>query len=137
MASRLNPYLNFNGSARQALEFYAEVFGGDLVLNTFAQFGGSDSPDADRIMHGMLETPAGYSIMAADVTSDMEYHPPAGFSVSISGDDAELLRGYFDKLATGGTTIMPLQKQVWGDEFGMCADQFGVSWLVNISEPPA
>jgi PhnB protein len=136
MASRLNPYLNFNGNARQALEFYAAVFGGELALNTFAQYG-TEGPDADRIMHGQLETPAGYTIMAADVTSDMQYSAPAGFSVSLSGDDGDALRGYYEQLAAGGTEIMPLQKQVWGDEFGMCTDQFGVNWLVNISQPQA
>ena len=134
MASRLNPYLNFNGNARQAMEFYAAVFGGELALNTFAQYG-TEGPDADRIMHGQLETPAGYTIMAADVTSDMQYSAPAGFSVSLSGDDGDALRGYYEQLAAGGTEIMPLQKQVWGDEFGMCTDQFGVNWLVNISQP--
>jgi PhnB protein len=137
MASRLNPYLNFNGNARQALEFYATVFGGTLTLSTFAEFGAADSPDADRIMHGALETEAGYTIMGADVTSDMEYHPIAGFSVSLSGDDTDALRGYWEKLSASGTATMPLQKQVWGDEFGMCVDGFGVPWLVNISQPQA
>jgi PhnB protein len=137
MASRLNPYLNFNGNARQAMEFYASVFGGELNINTFADFGNADSPDADRIMHAQLETDAGYTLMGADVTSDMEYHPMAGFSVSLSGDDGEALRGYFDKLAGSGTTTMPMEKQVWGDEFGMCVDGFGVSWLVNIGQPQA
>jgi PhnB protein len=61
----------------------------------------------------------------------------AGFSVSLSGDDADALRGYFAKLADGGTVTMPLDKQVWGDEFGMCVDQFGIDWLVNISQPQA
>jgi PhnB protein len=135
MASRLNPYLNFNGNARQALEFYTGVFGGNLTLTTFADFGAAGSSDADRIMHGQLETEAGYTIMAADITSDMEYHSPAGFSVSLSGDDADALHGYWVKLSAGGTTTMPLQKQAWGDEFGMCVDQYGVSWLVNISHP--
>ena len=135
MASQLNPYLNFNGTARQALEFYASVFGGDLTLNTFADFGAAGSPDADRIMHGMLETPAGYTIMAADTTSDMDPRPISGFSVSLSGDDADALRGYWEQLSASGTTTMPMQKQVWGDEFGMAVDQFGVSWLVNISAP--
>ena len=87
-------------------------------------------------MHGQLETDAGYTIMAADVTSEMEYHAPAGFSVSLSGDD-DALHGYWEKLSAGGTTTMPLQKQAWGDEFGMCVDRFGVSWLVNISQPQA
>jgi PhnB protein len=137
MTSRLNPYLNFNGNARQALQFYQSAFGGELNLNTFADFGAKDSPDADRIMHGQLETDAGYTIMAADVTSDMEYHPMAGCSVSLSGDDGDVLRGYWEKLSTSGTITMPMQKQSWGDEFGMCVDGFGVPWLVNISQPQA
>jgi PhnB protein len=136
MTSRLNPYLNFNGNARQALEFYHSVFGGNLTLSTFAELGAPNSPDADRIMHGQLETDAGYTIMAADVTSEMEYQPPAGCSISLSGDD-DTLHDYWDKLSAGGTTTMPLQKQVWGDEFGMCVDKFGVPWLVNISQPQA
>ena len=134
MASRLNPYLNFNGNARQALEFYQSVFGGDLNLNTFADFGAPGTPDADRIMHGQLETDAGYTIMAADITSDMEYQPVSGASVSLSGEgpDADALRGYWEKLSAGGTTTMPMEKQAWGDEFGMCVDKFGVPWLINV-----
>ena len=135
MASRLNPYLNFNGNTRQALDFYHEVFGGELTLNTFGDMGAADAPDAAKIMHGQLETEAGYTIMAADVPSHMQYQAAAGFSVSLSGDDGDALRGYFEKLAEGGTTAMPLEKQVWGDEFGMCVDKFGISWLVNISAP--
>ena len=137
MASRLNPFLSFNGNARQAMEFYASVFGGNLSFNTFAELGGEDSPDADRISFGLLETGAGYTIMAGDVPGDMEYRPMAGFSVSLSGDDAGLLCGYWDKLSADGTITMPLQKQVWGDEFGMCADKFGLAWMVNISQPQA
>jgi PhnB protein len=135
MASRLNPYLNFNGNARQAMEFYQGVFGGNLDLTTFADLGRQDSPDAHKIMHSMLETDAGYTIMAADTPSEMEYHPMAGFSVSLSGDDPDRLHGYWEKLSDGGTVTMPMEKQVWGDEFGMCMDKFGVSWLVNISQP--
>jgi PhnB protein len=109
----LAPYLNFNGNARQALEFYNSVFGGTLTLTTFADFGAAGSPDADRIMHGQLETAAGYTIMAADVTSEMPYQ----------------------QLSASGAVTMPMQKQAWGDEFGMCVDQFGVPWLVNIGQP--
>jgi predicted 3-demethylubiquinone-9 3-methyltransferase (glyoxalase superfamily) len=88
-------------------------------------------------MHGMLETDAGYTIMAADITRAMKHHPMAGFSVSLSGDGAGALRGYWEKLSTGGTTTMPMQKQIRGDEFGMCVDKFGVSWLADISQPRA
>jgi PhnB protein len=135
MVSRLNPYLNFNGNARQALEFYQSVFGGTLNVSTFADFGAADAADADKIMHGQLETGAGYTIMAADVPGHMEYHPIEGCSVSLSGDDADLLHGYWEKLSASGSTMMPLQKQVWGDEFGMCTDGFGIPWLVNIGQP--
>jgi PhnB protein len=137
MASQLNPYLNFDGNARQAMEFYRGVFGGELSLMTFAQLGGEGSPDADRVMHSYLETPAGYAIMGADVPSSMQYQPMSGASVSLSGDDAGALRGYWDKLSASGTVTMPMQKQAWGDEFGMCTDQFGVPWMVNIAGSPA
>ena len=134
MTSLLNPYLNFNGNARQALDFYESVFGGTLTVSTFAELGMSEPAiDADKIMHGQLKTDAGYTIMAADIPSTIETPPMAGVSISLSGDDGDLLRGYFEKLAAAGTITMPLQKQVWGDEFGMCSDQFGVSWLVNIA----
>jgi PhnB protein len=135
MTSRLNPYLNFNGNAREAMQFYASVFGGKLNLTTFAELG-TEGPDADRVMHAMLQTDAGYTIMGADVTSTMPFQPMAGSSVSISGDtaDSAALHGYWEKLSANGTTTMPLEKQAWGDEFGMCIDQFGVPWMIDIGE---
>jgi len=133
MASQLNPYLNFNGNARQAMEFYRDVFGGELAITTFADLG-TGGVDADRVMHSMLETDAGYSLMAADVPSAMEYQPIAGASVSLSGDDADALRSYWERLSASGSVTMPMQKQAWGDEFGMCVDGFGVPWLINISQ---
>jgi PhnB protein len=76
--------------------------------------------------------------MAADHASNMgDYHPPSGFGISLSGDDEVALRGYWDKLSTGGNTTMPMQKQPWGDEFGIVVDEFGITWLVNISQPQA
>ncbi|MDW8810738.1 VOC family protein [Streptomyces scabiei] len=135
MVSRLNPYLSFDGDARQALEFYREVFGGELALNTFGEFGSPDAPGADKIMHGMLETPSGFTLMGADTPPGMEYAPGSSFSVSLSGDDEAELRGYWEKLSAGATVSVPLDKQMWGDVFGMCTDRFGVSWMVNIGEP--
>lgn len=133
MASRLNPYINFAGNTREALEFYEQVFGGTLTVATFADYGAGDADHADKIMHGMLETERGFTIMAADVPPGMEHQPGNNFSVSLSGDDAAELRGYWEKLTDGGTITMPLAKQVWGDEFGMCVDRFGITWLVNIA----
>jgi PhnB protein len=134
MASSLNPYLNFDGNARQAMVFYASVFGGELALTTFAELG-AEGPDADRVMHAALKTDAGYVIMGADVPTGMEYQPITGASVSLMGDDAAALRRYWEQLSASGTVTMPLEKQAWGDDFGMCSDQFGVPWMVNISQP--
>jgi PhnB protein len=137
MASRLNPYISFNGNARQALEFYKGVFGGTLILSTFGEYGAPDAPNADKIMHGMLETDTGLTLMGADTPPGMEYNPGDNISVSLSGDDADNLRGYWDKLSQSGTVSVVLAKQMWGDEFGACVDQFGIPWLVNIGEPQA
>lgn len=137
MSSRLNPYISFDGTARSAMEFYESVFGGTLVLNTFGELGGDAGPAADKIMHGMLETAGGFTLMGADTPPGMELAPGNNMAVSLSGDDAAELQGYWDALSAGGTVVMPLEKQMWGDEFGMCADQFGVTWMVNITQSPA
>jgi PhnB protein len=133
MASRLNPYVHFRGNAREALEFYRSVLGGELQLMTFAQVGSDDPELAEQIMHGQLETPGGYTLMGSDTPADMAHNPGDNFTISLSGDDAEELRGYFEKLSAGGSVHTPLQKQMWGDEFGAFNDKFGIPWLVNIS----
>jgi PhnB protein len=135
VTSRLNPYISFSDTARQALEFYRGVFGGDLTLSTFGEAGAADGLDANKIMHGQLETPAGYTLMASDTPAGMDRTVGTNMSISLSGDDADELRGYFSKLSDGGAVTMPLEKQMWGDEFGMCVDPFGIAWMVNISQP--
>jgi PhnB protein len=135
VASRLNPYISFSDNARQAMEFYKEVFGGKLTLSTFGEFGSSDTPDADKIMHGMLESDNGFTLMGADTPTGMEYTPGNNIAVSLSGDDGSELRGYWEKLSDGGMVSVPLEKQMWGDEFGMCVDRFGTAWMVNIGQP--
>lgn len=134
MATRLNPYLTFRDTARQAMEFYQAALGGELTMSTFGEFQASEDPtEQDKIMHAQLETPAGMVLMAADTPSSMEYTPGNNLAVSLSGDDEAELRGYWDKLSDGSTTVMPLEKAPWGDTFGMCVDRFGTSWMVNIT----
>jgi PhnB protein len=135
VTSRLNPYISYSGNARQAMEFYRGVFGGELAVNTYGESGAAEGPGADKIMHAQLETPAGYTLMASDTPPGMETTVGTNISVSLSGDDADDLRDYFAKLSDGGQVTMPLEKQMWGDEFGMCVDPFGVTWMVNISTP--
>lgn len=140
MATHLNPYLSFRDTARQAMEFYTSVFGGELTVSTFADFDASEDPaEQDKVMHSMLTTGTGQMLMAADTPNRMAYTAGTNFSVSLSGgpeDDAEL-RGYWDKLSAGATITAPLTTASWGDAFGMCTDKFGVTWLVNIAAEPA
>jgi PhnB protein len=133
MPSRLNPYLNFAGDARAAMEFYAEVFGGDLHLSTFAEAGATDVPNPDQVMHAMLETRSGFTLMASDAPPGTAVQPGDNISISLSGDDGDELRGYWEQLSGTGTVSVPLEKQMWGDEFGLCVDRFGVHWMVNIA----
>ena len=100
----------------------------------FADFRASADPsEQHKIMHSQLETPDRLVLMGADTPEGMEYRPQAGVSVSLSGDDESILRGYWEHLSEGGTVTMPLEKAPWGDTFGMCVDRFGTSWMVNVA----
>jgi PhnB protein len=133
MATKLNPYLNFRGTAREAMEFYASVFGGELTLNTFGDIGGMGLDESERqnIMHSQLDAGPDLTLMGADVPGSMEIAPNG--SISLSGDDEAQLRSWWEGLAAGGSITVPLEKAPWGDTFGMLVDRFGVSWLVNVS----
>lgn len=134
MQSRLNPYISFKDNAREAMEFYKSAFGGKLTLSTFKEGGmPSDPAYDDKIMHAMLEADNGIVFMAADTPPSMQHTPGANISISLSGDNAEELKGYWQKLSAGGTVNQPLVKAPWGDEFGMFTDKFGINWMVNIT----
>ena len=135
MSARLTPYLGFAGEARQAMEFYRDVFGGTLTLKTYGDFGHPDASLADRIMHSMLETPSGFTLMAADNPPEMPTASGSNISISLSGDDESELRGYWEKLSADGEVSVPFEKQMWGDIFGMCTDRFGTAWMVDITQP--
>jgi len=141
MTALLNPYLTFPGTAREAMTFYQEVFGGELTLNTFGEFG-MEGEGSEGIMHAQLETPDGMVLMASDTAPGQGEGFRAGdhMSVSLSGDD-ESLRSRWEGLSRGATITMPLEKQMWGDEFGMLTDRFGIPWMVNVgstsAQPPS
>jgi PhnB protein len=133
MASKLNPYLNFDGKAREAIEFYHGIFGGELRISTYGENGLSQGPDdADRVMHAQIDAPNGMTLMASDVPPGMEPGKPDGFRISLSGRDDTELSGYWAKLAEGGTVTLPFEVAPWGDRFGMLTDRFGVPWMVDV-----
>ena len=132
MSTALTPYLHFRGRAREAMTFYQSVLGGDLQVLTFAGMGGMGVGDdeADLVMHSALTVSESVCLMGADVPRHIEGEIANGH-VSLSGDDVDTLRGWYDGLAAGGTVEMPMEKAPWGDWFGSVVDRYGVSWMVN------
>lgn len=143
MAIGLNPYLQFDGNAREAVEFYHSVLGGELTISTFGEgmpTGSIDESSADRIMHASLYVDRGLHIMASDTVPGMGSGGNGTVSLSSDGTqpaDDEYLRGVWDALAANGTITMPLEVAPWGDAFGQLDDKFGVSWMVNITASSA
>lgn len=139
MASRLNPYVNVpDGQAREAVEFYRSVLGGEASVMTFGDMGAQDET-ASQVMHAQLETPAGFTLMLADAPPQMvqvTYGDNVSISLSGGQEDADDLRRWFTGLAEGGEVREPLAVAPWGDEFGMLTDRFGIGWMVNIAGTP-
>lgn len=134
MNSKLNPYINFNGNAKEAMEFYNNAFGGKLTMNTYKDGGmPQDSDTDDKIMHAMLESDNGITLMASDSPKGWVYNVGNNVSISLSGDNEAELKSYWDKLSDGGKIDEPLVEAPWGDKFGMFTDKFGIRWMVNIA----
>lgn len=131
--ANLNPYLSFRDDARQALEFYQGVLGGELEITEFGAFPDmvQDASQHDLVMHGQLTTPDGLVLMASDTPNGMPYQAPQGFSVSLSGNTQARTREIWDLLADGGTVTMPLEVPPWGGTFGMLVDRFGIAWMLH------
>jgi PhnB protein len=132
MTMKLNPYITFRGNAEEAIRAYGDVFGGDVSVSHFREFG----MDADGVMHASLTTPEGFTLFVSDhVDGTFSLVDGNNIQVSLSGDDETALRRYWDGLADGGQVVVPLEAQMWGDVYGMVADRFGVLWHVNIVGP--
>jgi PhnB protein len=135
----LNPYLFFGGNCREAMEFYKEIFGGELQMTTFGEgpAGAHADPKANseemksKIMHARLV--GDITILASDNPHNTETTDTGQFSLSLEGSDENLLKSYFDKLSEEGKVTTPLVKQFWGAVFGMVKDKFGINWMVNIT----
>ncbi len=132
MTIRLTPYLSFTDNAREAMEFYASVFGGELSVMTFADMGGMGMPE-DRhhlVMHSQLAIDDAVTLMG----SDMGEHAHPNGSISLSGDTGDAaLPTWFTGLSDGGEVKNPLEAAPWGDTFGQVTDKFGVAWMFNIT----
>ena len=136
MTTKLNSYLHFNGNAKEAMDFYQSVFGGEVHADTFGKFASDAMPvaeeDKDKIMHAYLKGDNGIELMGSDTPSHMEFQDGARLSLTLNGDDEGLLRSYWDKLSEGGKVTVPLDKSPWGDTFGMLTDKYGIDWMIDI-----
>lgn len=137
MTVNFTSYLHFAGNAREALEFYKSVFGGELYLSTFEKYESAQMPvapeDREKIMHGYFKGDNGMQLMASDTPSSMPSPAMGGqISLALSGDDEVALRAYWEKLCDGATVTLPLETSPWGDTFGMLTDKYGVEWMVDI-----
>lgn len=133
--TRIVAYLNFDGNCSEAMKFYQSVLGGTLDIQTFGDaFGDAPEETKDRVIHARLQHGL-IELMASDTNPN--FGPPFvkgnNVHLSIQGSDEATLKDYFDKLAEGGNVSMPLQKQFWGDTFGMLTDRYGIQWMVNVS----
>ncbi|MGH2907448.1 MAG: VOC family protein [Solirubrobacterales bacterium] len=130
--STLNPYLSFQGNTREAMEFYHSIFGGDLNVQTVGESPMESPPEAaDSVMHAQLSAGA-ITIMAADAQHGMQVNFGNSVNLSLVGEDEAELKSWFDALGAGGQVSLPLEKQFWGDTFGMLTDKFGINWMVNV-----
>ena len=132
--TQFNPYLKFQGNCRAAMEFYKSVFGGELYLSTYGESGQSkNEEEKNLIMHSTLKNDF-LNIYATDGNEEHKVTFGDNISLSISGEDEETLTKYFNELSEGGKIDLPLEKQFWGDTFGMLTDKFGINWMINIEK---
>jgi PhnB protein len=131
---QLQPYLFFNGDCEVALEFYREIFGGEIAgINRYAgsPMESHAPPDwGNKIMHATYIAD-GIALMAADSTMMQPGGNNARARLTVSSADHDEGQRVFDGLAAGGTVTMPYTKQFWGASLGMLTDKFGIEWMVN------
>ncbi|WP_203137924.1 VOC family protein [Microbacterium sp. JZ31] len=134
MAIQTTTHLNFRGDARQALEFYRSVFGGDLAAVTYADAQAvSDPAEADQLMWGQVASADGFRIMAYDVPAHTAYEPGViPVFVSVRGADPDEIRRSWSALAEGATIIADLAPSGWAPLYGMLRDRFGVTWVLDV-----
>jgi PhnB protein len=132
----LNAYLMFDGNCREAMTFYQSLFGGTLKSMTFGEVDDS-CPKAmrDSIMHSSLTTEE--LVLLGSDNPEPKPLGPGNISLALSGSDEQRLTQIFNKLSEEGKIVIPLERQVWGDLFGVVSDRFGIDWMVNIGSVEA
>ena len=152
MSITTTTHLNFRGDARAALEFYQSVFGGQVTIATYGDFGmPAGAPGAANVVFGQVETEAGFRVMAYDIPGQVGRSAgtagTAGttrrengvtltdqpFFVSVRGDTVDEVQGYWAALSAGASIVEPLAASAWSPGFGMLTDVFGVTWILDVT----
>ena len=140
MSITTTTHLNFRGQAAEALQFYAFVFGGEVMAFTFAQ-GGDELDTADgaveeQIKWGGVSAPNGFSVMAFDVPPGRAYDAGTdAVYVSVRGTDTEEMTGLWQALSVGGSVRVDLGPAGYAPLYGMVTDRFGVTWVLDVLPP--
>lgn len=127
-------HLNFRGDARQALEFYQSVSGGDLAIITYKDMGVDNPDEADQVVWGQVRAGNGFHVMAYDVPATRPFsRGDDPFFVSLRGDSADEITTLWEKLSDGATVIVPLAPSAWAPLYGMLRDRYGITWVLDIA----
>ncbi|MCX4165407.1 MULTISPECIES: VOC family protein [Paraburkholderia] len=136
----VQPYLFFNGRCEEALEYYRDKLGAQILLKMHFR-DAPPNPDqpinpalADKVMHTSFQIGTTV-LMGSDGDCNAAAPQPAGFSLSLTADDEASAKRYYDALAQDGKVTMPFQKTFWAKGFGMLVDRFGIAWMVSVPEP--
>ena len=136
---KVNPYLNFDGQAEAAFDFYQSVFGGEVTKMKMADAPVSEivsEEERNRMMHISLPIGPSTILMGSDIFPSMGHTLTKGnyAYLSLHPDSREEADRLFNGLAEGGNIEMPMEDQFWGDYFGSFTDKFGIRWMVNYNE---
>ncbi|HET9627026.1 MAG TPA: VOC family protein [Kofleriaceae bacterium] len=136
--AQINPYLNFDGTAQQAIELYQRALGAQLEL--VQRFGDGPGPDShmpdeikQRVMHARIKIGDAVILISDGRPGDP---PRVGDNVQlcIQSSDGEAMKRQFAALAEGGKVVMALEKTFWAPLFGMLVDAHGISWMFNLAQ---
>ena len=148
MSITTTTHLNLRGDARAALEFYRSVFGGQITIATYGDFGmPKEAPGAENVVFGQVEGDNGFRVMAYDIPGTAGGSAAAGstsrengvtvtdqpFFVSVRGDTLDEVQGYWAALSAGASVVEPLAASAWSPGFGMLTDRFGVTWILDVA----
>ena len=129
------PYLNFDGNTREAMEFYHKCLGGNLSIQTFGDVRAPGPPGSEnRVMHARLDR-GNAVLMASDTMPGMQFNAGNNVHVNVDCESVEEIERIFKAMSEGGNVVMPLADQFWGAKFGMLVDKFGMHWMFNCELP--